>query len=288
MSISLETRIGIIGGSGIYGFSELKDVKEEIIETPFGKPSDAILTGQYEGKFVAFIPRHGRGHRLLPSHVNYQANICALKKLKITHVISVSAVGSLQELIAPGTVVIPNQILDKTFLRKRSFFDDEFVGHIGFADPFCEQLRKLAVETCQSSNIVHFNGGTYVAIEGPRFSTRAESYYYRNIGGTVIGMTAMPEACLAREAEMAYCTLAMATDYDCWKQDEAPVTADHVMTTLKRNADTSKAIVQKMIKNLPQQSDNPLFQAASTAIVTSLPKGYTPNPKIESIFRKYL
>lgn len=268
--MSKRTFLGVIGGSGLYDLPGLTNVQEHSISTPFGMPSDVIITGTLNGRSIAFLPRHGKGHRFTPSEVNYRANIFALKSLGVTHILSVSAVGSLQEKYAPGCVVIPNQLLDKTtFLRDRTFFGRGVVGHISLADPYCPQMQKIALDACRSESVTVFQEGTYVCVEGPRFSSRAESHSFRNEGCAIIGMTAMPEASLAREAEIPYCTLAFVTDYDCWKEHEEAVSVDAVLAVLKKNVDASKRIVRNVLNGLPETSDNPIFNAAQFALMTS-------------------
>lgn len=261
-----KTFLGVIGGSGLYDLPGLTQVREQTIATPFGLPSDTIVTGELQGRPVAFLPRHGKGHRFTPSEVNYRANIYALKSIGVTHILSVSAVGSLQEKYAPGTVVIPKQILDKTVgLRERTYFGKGVVGHVSLADPFCPELQKVVFEACQQHGVPTFHEGTYVCVEGPRFSSRAESHSFRNEGCGIIGMTAMPEASLAREAELPYCTLAFVTDYDCWRENEEAVSVEAVLAVLKKNVDASKRIVRAVVESLPSSSSNPLFQAAEHA-----------------------
>ncbi|MEN9808901.1 MAG: S-methyl-5-thioadenosine phosphorylase [Pseudomonadota bacterium] len=265
-----QTFLGVIGGSGLYDLPGITNVQEKSIATPFGMPSDAIITGTLNGRQVAFLPRHGKGHRFTPSEVNYRANIFALKSLGVTHILSVSAVGSLQEKYAPGCVVIPKQLLDKTaYVRERTFFGKGVVGHISLADPYCPQLQEIALSACKREGVTVFQEGTYVCVEGPRFSSRAESHSFRNEGCGIIGMTAMPEASLAREAEIPYCTLAFVTDYDCWKEHEEAVSVEAVLAVLKKNVDASKRIVKNILEAMPESSDNPIFNAAQFALMTS-------------------
>lgn len=264
------TFLGVIGGSGLYDLPGLKNIKEHALSTPFGQPSDGIITGELNGRPIAFLPRHGKGHRFTPSEVNYRANIYALKSLGVTHILSVSAVGSLQEKFAPGTVVIPKQILDKTVgIRERTFFGKGVVGHVSLADPYCPDFQKTALNACLAENVTSFLEGTYVCVEGPRFSSRSESHAFRAENCGIIGMTAMPEAALAREAEIPYCTLAFVTDYDCWRENEEAVSVDAVLAVLKKNVDASKRIVQRVLETLPVKSDNPVFNAAQFALMTS-------------------
>jgi len=284
-----KTFVGIIGGSGLYDMEGLTDVREERVETPFGSPSDALVVGKLGGTPVAFLPRHGRGHRFLPSEVNYRANIYALKLLGASHIVSVSAVGSLQEEHAPGTVVIPTQILDRTTgMRERTFFGKGVVGHVSLADPYCPGLQEAVFAACQKEGVKSHLGGTYVCVEGPRFSSRAESFSFRRDNAAIIGMTAMPEAILAREAEIPYATLAFVTDYDCWKEHEEAVSVEAVLAVLKKNVDASKRIVKNIVASLPAESTNPLFDAAAFAIMT--PKDLVPfetRRALAPLFGKY-
>jgi 5'-methylthioadenosine phosphorylase len=262
-------RIGIIGGSGLYhieGFTKQKWVK---VKTPFGATSDDFLTGKLGGREVVFLPRHGRGHRILPSELNHRANIWAMKKLGVAWILSVSAVGSLQEKYRPCDIVLPNQFVDRT---KRSlehtFFGRGIVAHIAFADPICEELRVLVLESASALKARIHNGGTYVNMEGPAFSTRAESMANHKAGFDVIGMTNLGEAKCAREAEIAYTTMAMVTDYDCWKVDEEHVTVEMVIANLQKNAAQAKAILSHVIPRLPAEPDWPCHSALRNAIMT--------------------
>ncbi len=255
-------RIGIIGGSGLYhieGFTQQKWVK---VKTPFGNPSDDYLTGKLGGRDVVFLPRHGRGHRILPSELNHRANIWAMKKLGVAWIISVSAVGSLQAKYKPCDIVLPNQFVDRT---KRSFehtfFGRGIVGHVAFADPICEELRQILLKTAKALKARVHDGGTYVNMEGPAFSTRAESLTNHKAGYDVIGMTNLGEAKCAREAEIAYASMAMITDYDCWKMDEAHVTVEMVVENLKKNAENAKAIVAKALPLIPAKPTWPCHDA---------------------------
>ncbi|MGY3803718.1 S-methyl-5'-thioadenosine phosphorylase [Pigmentibacter ruber] len=289
MSETKNTFLAFIGGSGLYDLPGIENVQEKEIETPFGKPSDNIITGEIDGRPIAFLPRHGRGHRFLPSEVNYRANIYALKKLGVTHIISVSAVGGLQEITAPGTAVIPTQILDQTTgLRQRTFFGNGVVGHVSFADPYCPELQKYIHAACLAEKVPTHFGGSLVCIEGPRFSTRAESHYFRSKEAVIIGMTAMPEAILAREAEIPYATLAFVTDYDCWKEEEEPVTVEAVIAMLNKNVQASKKIALEIHKSLPKQTENPIFSAAKNSIMTNIkliPE--ETKKKLELLYGKY-
>ena len=237
-----ESRLGFIGGSGLYEIESLTDRREIEVSTPFGYPSDAIVQGSLDGVQVAFLPRHGRGHRITPTEIPARANIYALKSLGVRMLVSVSAVGSLKEEIAPLDLVIPDQIIDRTRQRQSTFFGDGLVAHVGFADPFCPDLREVALEAVPDELNVH-DGGTYVVMEGPQFSTRAESALYRSWGASVIGMTALPEAKLAREAEMCYLTLAFVTDYDVWHETEEEVSVDLVVQNLMRNVESARAMI---------------------------------------------
>jgi 5'-methylthioadenosine phosphorylase len=262
-------KIGIIGGSGLYhieGFTNQKWVK---VKTPFGPPSDDFLTGKLAGRDVVFLPRHGRGHRILPSELNHRANLWAMKKLGVAWIISVSAVGSLQAIYQPCDIVLPDQFLDRTKRDfEHTFFGRGIVGHIAFADPICEELRQILLKTASHLSANVHDGGTYVNMEGPAFSTRAESTTNHTLGYDVIGMTNLGEAKCAREAEIAYATMAMITDYDCWKVDEAHVTVEMVIANLTKNAATAKEIVAKAIPHIPAEPNWPCHSALKNAIMT--------------------
>ncbi len=262
-------RIGIIGGSGLYhieGFTRQKWVK---VKTPFGAPSDDFLTGELSGREVVFLPRHGRGHRILPTELNHRANIWAMKQLGVAWIISASAVGSLQAKYKPCDFVLVDQFFDRTKRDlEHTFFGKGIVAHIAFADPVCEELRLLLLKSAKACKARVHNGGTYVNMEGPAFSTRAESVFNHQAGFDVVGMTNLGEAKCAREAEIAYATMAMVTDYDCWKVDEAHVTVEMVIENLKRNAATAKAIISHVIPQLPAQADWPCHQALKNSIMT--------------------
>jgi len=249
--------VGVIGGSGLYDIEALSDIEVFDINTPFGKPSDTITVGTLAGVRVAFLPRHGKGHRISPSELPSRANVWAMKTLGVTHLLSVSAVGSLREGIAPRHVVIPDQLLDRTKgIRPASFFGQGLVAHISFAEPYCPELRRVMVEAATEVGATVHDGGVMVVMEGPQFSTRAESNFYRLIGGDLIGMTALPEAKLAREAEIHYCTVAMVTDYDCWRDSAESVTVEMISANLLANVDASKAILRAAlprIAGLPQE-----------------------------------
>lgn len=237
--------LGIIGGSGLYQMEGLTNVREESVDTPFGSPSDKLVFGEIKGKKLVFLPRHGKGHRILPSEINYAANIYALKVSGVKKVISVSAVGSLKKEIKPGDMVIVDQFFDFTKNRKSTFFGGGIVAHVSMAEPVCPYLRKILIESCKNLNVACHEGGTYICIEGPQFSTKAESYFYKNNGFDVIGMTNATEAKFAKEAELCYATIAMATDYDCWHEEEENVTADMIIKILLENAEKAKKIIKE-------------------------------------------
>src|SRR6188508_2518636 len=261
--------IGIIGGSGLYQMEELRDATELKIDTPFGPPSDTLVGGTLSGRQVYFLPRHGRGHRILPHEINHRANIYALRLLNVRWIISVAAVGSLQEKYVPRDVVLPSQFYDRTSQRAvHTFFGDGIAAHIAFAEPISASLRNLVAESARSLGVTVHNGGTYVNMDGPAFSTRAESETNRSLGFDVIGMTNLGEAKLAREAEIALATMAMITDYDCWKIDEEPVTADAVFEHLVANAETAKRILAAVIPHIPTEPNWPEHRALDGALVT--------------------
>ena len=267
---SITHRIGIIGGSGLYDIKGLRGKKWVTVKTPFGAPSDQLLTGKLAEREVAFLPRHGRGHRILPSELNHRANLWAMKKLGVQWVISVSAVGSLQKKYRPCDIVLINQFLDRTKQSaNHTFFGNGIAAHIAFADPICEELRQLILKSAKVKKARVHNGGTYVNMEGPAFSTRAESLTNHKLKYDVIGMTNLGEAKCAREAEIAYATMAMITDYDCWKSDEAHVTVEMVMDNLSRNAATAKAVLADVILRIPAKpADWPCHSALENAIMT--------------------
>ena len=263
-----EALIGVIGGTGLYQIEGLTDTKETTVDTPFGAPSDAIVTGTLNGVSVAFLPRHGRGHRILPSEIPSRANIYALKSLGVERVISVSAVGSLRENIRPLDMVVPDQIIDRTSGRPSTFFGDGLAAHVGMADPFCPELRELLHQSASESGAYAYPGGTLVTINGPQFSTKSESHMYRSWGADIIGMTALPEAKLAREAEMCYSILACSTDYDCWHESAEPVTVEMVVQNLMRNTALSKAILADVITRVRPAEGCSCGSALENAIVT--------------------
>ena len=247
---NIEPVIGIIGGSGLYHIPGLIDQAWQEIDTPWGKPSDQLLTGKLNGVSCVFLPRHGRGHTKPPSRVNYRANIAAMKKLGVTDIISVSAVGSLKEELPPGTFVIVDQTIDRTYKREKSFFDNGFVAHVSMADPFCTRMGAVLYNEAKALGISVVKNGIYLVMEGPQFSTRAESNLYRSWGASVIGMTNMPEASLAREAEMCYATVAMVTDYDCWHSDHDDVNVEAVIKIMQKNSEHAKQLLSKVIPQL--------------------------------------
>jgi 5'-methylthioadenosine phosphorylase len=261
--------IGIIGGSGLYQMDEVRDTTEHKVGTPFGPPSDALIGGNISGRQVYFLPRHGRGHRLLPHELNHRANIYALRALNVRWIISVTAVGSLQEKYAPRDVLLPSQFYDRTSLRRdHTFFGEGIAAHISFAEPISTNLRNLLAESARSLGITVHNGGTYVNMDGPAFSTRAESELNRRNGFDVIGMTNLPEAKLAREAEIALATMAMITDYDCWKVEEEPVSAQTVFGHLVANAETARKVLIEVIPRLPTDPNWPEHSALDAALTT--------------------
>lgn len=260
--------IGVIGGSGLYEMEGLKGVREVKIHTPFGEPSDAFTTGSLGGVEMVFLPRHGRGHRFLPTEVNYRANIYGLKKLGVNRIISVSAVGSMKEEIEPGHIVIPDQFYDLTKHRRSTFFGEGVVAHVGFADPVCHDLSGTLADAGKKAGATVHNGGTYICMEGPQFSTRAESKIYRKWGVDVIGMTNATEAKLAREAEICYATLALSTDYDCWHETEEDVTVEAVIAVLMKNVETAKKIIKEAVSMMPAKRGCRCSEALKNAIMT--------------------
>jgi len=284
-----EQMIGIIGGSGLYNIEGIKDIKTVSIDTPFGKPSDSYTVGSLEGRKVAFLPRHGKGHTILPSELNFRANIYGMKKLGVEHIIAVSAVGSMKEEIKPLDIVIPDQFFDRTRGRISTFFGEGIVGHVSFADPVCEILASTLFNAAKSVGAQAHKGGTYLCMEGPMFSTRAESNVYRQWGVSVIGMTNLQEAKLAREAEICYSTLAMATDYDCWHVGEEAVTLEMIIGNLNKNAETAKRILKAAIQKIEQKRSCACATAVQNAIVTN--KDLIPEntkKKLDILFGKYL
>jgi 5'-methylthioadenosine phosphorylase len=264
-----EAKVGIIGGTGLYELEGLTDTREIRVKTPFGDPSDAIILGTLNSIKLAFLPRHGRGHFISPTELPSKANIYALKSLGVEWIISVATVGSLKERIEPLDIVIPDQIIDRTYLRPNTFFGNGIVGHIAFAEPFCPVLRNILYEAAVQVGARAHDGGTAIVMEGPQFSTRAESNLYRSWGADVIYMTGLPEAKLAREAEICYSTCAVVTDYDCWKETVEVVTAEMVIANLRRGIDTVKKIIKEAVTKLPQRRDCLCASALKDAIITS-------------------
>ena len=286
----MEVKVGIIGGSGFYQMDGLNELRKIEVETPFGLPSHAVVVGKIDGQLVAFLPRHGVGHPLLPSEINVRANIYALKSLGVEWLIGVSAVGSLREEIEPRHFVIPDQLYDHTKNRTSTFFGDGIVAHVGFADPFCPILGQCIYQSAKRVGAAIHSGGTYICMEGPAFSTLAESNLYRKFGFDVIGMTAAPEAKLAREAEMSYAVLACSTDYDCWHEDHETVTTEMIIENLLANVETAKQIVRSAIQNLPlDRSSSPAYKALEKSIATNpnvIPE--ETKQKLELLIGKYL
>jgi 5'-methylthioadenosine phosphorylase len=284
-----EARFGIIAGSGFYEMEGLTDTEEVSIKTPFGEPSDSIVLGELEGVRVAFIPRHGRGHRINPTEIPVRANIYALKTLGVERIISVAAVGSLNERIKPLDLVVPDQIIDRTKNRISSFFNDGIVAHIMFAEPYCMETNRLLLEAAKGLDITAHEGGTYLAMEGPQFSTKAESNMYRSWGADIIGMTGLPEAKLAREAEICYATLAFVTDFDCWYDMDETVTVEMIINNLRENISIAKKIVRKAVAMFPESRDCACTNALMNSIITA-PERIPPQVKkdLAPIIGKYI
>ncbi len=284
-----EAEIGIIGGSGLYEMDGITDSEFVRVDTPFGDPSDEYFVGTLEGRKVAFLPRHGRGHYLMPSELNFCANIFGMKKLGVKWLISVSAVGSLKEEYVPTHIVLPDQFFDKTKFRKDTFFGDGIVAHIGFSEPVCTELSEILGECSKKAGATVHKGGTYCCMEGPAFSTKAESEVNRRLGFDVIGMTNIQEAKLAREAEMCYATMAMVTDYDCWHEEEEAVNVKQIIAVLMQNAKTAREIVRLAVKKVPAEQNCKCAKALSTAIITSpdkMPAGT--KKKLDLLIGKYV
>lgn len=290
--MTAQAQIGIIGGSGLYQMEALTDIEEVRVETPFGDPSDAIILGTLDGTRVAFLARHGRGHTLMPSELPFRANIYAMKSLGVEYLISASAVGSLKAEAKPLDMVVPDQFIDRTRNRISTFFGEGLVAHIAFGDPVCGNLAKLvadAVDSLDLTDVTLHRGGTYVCMEGPAFSTKAESNLYRSWGATVIGMTNLPEAKLAREAEMAYATLALVTDYDCWHPDHDSVTVEMVIGNLQKNAANAQRVIREVVNRIaanPPQSE--AHSALKYAIITPMEKAPQATlDKLSLLLKKY-
>jgi len=280
--MSESASIGIIGGSGLYEIDGFEKNQELVVETPYGPPSDALIGGVMHGRQVWFLPRHGRGHRLLPTEINHRANLWALRSVDVRWLICVTAVGSLKEEYHPRHVVLPDQFFDRTSRRdQHTFFGGGIVGHVSFAEPVSAGLRTILAESARAEGLAVHEGGTYVNMDGPAFSTRAESETNRTLGFDVIGMTNLPEAKLAREAEIALATLAMITDYDCWKIEESPVTAEAVMGHLHANVTAAKTIIRRAIARIPTVADWPEHRSLDGAIMT--PRALWPEAKVEAL-----
>ncbi len=284
-------KIGIIGGSGLYQMPELKDVEEVPVETPFGKPSDAFIVGTLEGERVAFLPRHGRGHKILPTELPFRANIYAMKLLGVERILSASAVGSLQEQYAPLDMVIPDQFFDRTRARahESTFFGEGIVGHITFAHPVCGDLGNVLEESCGAAEVNVHRGGTYLCMEGPAFSTKAESNVYRSWGMDIIGMTNLQEAKLAREAEICYATLALVTDYDCWHEAHDAVSVETVVEYLNKNVRNAQVIMREAVKRLSTAGRNCECGSALKSAIFTPPELWpeATTKKLDAIIRKY-
>jgi len=264
-----KAKIAVIGGSGLYDIEGMTDIEEVDINTPFGKPSDTIVVGKLGGVGVAFLPRHGRGHRILPTEVPGRANIYALKSLGVEHIIAINSVGSLKEEFKPGDLLIPDQLVDRTRSRVNTFFGEGIVVHIPFGEPFCPVLSRVVYQAGQEAGATVHRGGTCVVVEGPAFSTKAESFLYRSWGADVIGMTALPEAKLVREAEICYAIIACITDYDCWHRKHEAVTAEIILRVQRQNIDTAKRIIKMAVGRIPEKRDCECATALKTAIVTA-------------------
>lgn len=288
-----QVKIGIIGGSGLYKMEALKDIEEVQIDTPFGAPSDALILGSLDGTRVAFLARHGRNHTLTPSELPFRANIYAMKSLGVEYLISASAVGSLKEAAKPLDMVVPDQFIDRTKGRISTFFGEGLVAHITFGDPVCSQLARVlsdAIASLDLPGVTLHRGGTYVCMEGPAFSTKAESHLYRSWGATIIGMTNLPEAKLAREAEIAYATLALVTDYDCWHEDHDSVTVEMIIENLTKNAINAQRVIRETVRQLSQNPPvSDAHSALKYAIITPLDKApAATKEKLALLLQKYL
>ena len=284
-----KAQIGIIGGSGLYQMEGFTNLKEIQVATPFGKPSDAIILGNFQGLRVAFLARHGRGHRTLPSGINYRANIHALKSLGVTRVFSVSAVGSMKEAIQPGDFVLPDQFIDRTTQRSNTFFDQGIVAHVAFADPICHTLSTVLEKASQGVSVKVHRPGTYLCIKGPQFSSRAESFLYRQWGVDIIGMTNIPEAKLAREAELCYATLALVTDYDCWHETEAAVSVGAILSIMHKNVETAKIVLRNALEFAKDLGPCSCHTALEYAVITPLDRiSPTLRKRYQSLLRRQL
>ena len=284
-----QVKLGIIGGSGLYGMPGLAATREVRVATPFGKPSDAYLVGTLAGKRVAFLARHGRGHRILPTELNFRANLYGFKKLGVERILSVSAVGSLKEEYKPMDFLVPDQFFDRTRQRVSTFFGNGIVAHVSFADPFCPALRQVLMEACRRAGVTVHDGGTYVCMEGPMFSTKAESHTYRKLGFDVIGMTNLQEAKLAREAEICYATVAMVTDYDCWHPEHDAVTGQQVMEYLARNIKNVQGVIREAVPRVPVARSCKCGAALAHSIITEAKKiPPSTRKRLQLIIGKYL
>jgi 5'-methylthioadenosine phosphorylase len=263
-----KAKIGVIGGTGLYDIEGMTDIEEVDLNTPFGKPSDSIVTGRLEGVGIAFLPRHGKGHRILPTEVPARANIYALKSLGVEHIIAVCSAGSFKKEIRPSDLLIPDQLIDRLRSRVSTFFNEGIVAHISFAEPFCPVLSGIVYQAAQEAGADVHEGGTYVAMEGPAFSTRAESQLYRSWGADIIGMTALPEAKLAREAEICYAVVGCVTDYDSWWERVEPVTVDVILEVQRKNVDAARKIIRLVAGRLPESRECGCATALEGAIVT--------------------
>ena len=284
-----EAKIGVIGGTGLYDIEGLTDIEEVNVDTPFGKPSDAITIGRLEGVGVAFLPRHGKGHRISPGELPVRANIYALKSLGVEHIIAVCSTGSFKKEVKSGDLLIPDQLIDRTRNRVNSFFSEGIVAHIAFADPFCPVLSQILLETSQEAGTSVHPKGTFVIMEGPAFSTRAESRLYRSWEADIIGMTALPEAKLAREAEICYAIIGCVTDYDSWWHSAEPITIDVILNTVRHNIDTAKQIIKLAVSRISQKRDCDCATALENAIVTA-PEAIPPEQKkkLNLLIGKYI
>ncbi len=284
-----QAKIAVIGGSGLYDIEGMEDIEEVDINTPFGKPSDKIVVGKLEGVGIAFLPRHGRGHRILPTEVPYRANIYALKSIGVERVIGINSVGSLKEDFKPNDLLIPDQLIDRTCQRAGTFFGEGIVAHIPFGEPFCPSLSQLVYGAAKDAGATAHRGGTCVVMEGPAFSTKAESFLYRSWGADVIGMTTLPEAKLAREAEICYAVIACITDYDCWRRGHDAVTAEMIIGRLRQNIDTAKRIIKLAVQKVPTKRDCDCATALSMALITApdvMPEAQ--KKKLDLLIGKYL
>ena len=283
-------KYGIIGGSGLYEMEGLTDIQELTVSTPFGDPSDQYISGKLEGQEIVFLPRHGRGHRYLPSEIHYRANIWGMKSLGVTHLISVSAVGSLRKEIEPGNIVLPDQFIDRTKDRPSTFFGNGVVAHLQFGQPVCAHLSAAISEIVEKIGVVCHKGGTYICMEGPIFSTKAESEMYRSFGASVIGMTNLQEAKLAREAELCFSTIALSTDYDCWHESEEEVSVDAILAVMRKNVENTKAILKELVQTYqppsPECSDQSSLAGAILSDKSLIPA--ETRERLDIIIGKYL